>query len=594
MESSARGSHDVFISYSNKDKRWADSVCAVLEQNRIRCWVAPRDIKPGMEWGSAIIDGLNSCQVMVLIFSEDANASPQVRREVERAINKGLVIIPLRIQDTKPDGALEYALSNTHWLDAFTPPVEEKLALLVRTVRGLLPQATPPQSTSGSGQRSLPKAERTQAVSGVPVGQRTTPQEVASSSTVPQQAATQVIGLLKGGRALRTWIGVGGGGFVILLMIGLAWRFWPCSAKEPDTRKTPDSPPPFPTERVWRVEPLAITWGEGKLNCVALTPDGQTVALGGESDTVELWDVCTGERRARIPGHPRQVYSLAFAPNGKTLAVGLYKQIWLWDVDASEDASKRRDILEGHTGNVTNIWFCPDGKTLVTASKNEAMVSGLTPGQAPATFKGGDWVLFPDGKTLARCSFALPGSALFLWDVATHQQRVRIDLGLTKLHGTLTAAGTADGRRVVVGQDQSVRVWNAVTREDLGEHGLHTAPVISVDLAADGKTVASGSEDTTAILWEVTTKQKRARLDGHTGPVRVRFSPCGKTLATGSAADRFVKLWDVATGKENKELSGHPAGFVDFQFSRNGHTLAVRCHDQVKLWNVAPFTATPE
>jgi hypothetical protein len=131
-------SHDVFISHSNKDKKWADAVCGVLEQNQVRCWIAPRDIIPGTEWKEAIIEGLNSCKIMVLIFSAHANASPQVNREVDRAIDKGLVILPFRIQDIKPEGSMEYALSGTHWLDALTPPLKQHLDTLADTVRTLL------------------------------------------------------------------------------------------------------------------------------------------------------------------------------------------------------------------------------------------------------------------------------------------------------------------------------------------------------------------------------------------------------------------------------------------------------------------------
>src|SRR5580692_3267006 len=102
--------HEVLISYSTKDKKWADVACAVLEASGIRCWIAPRDVLPGTEWGAAIIAGIDACKVMVLIFSASANESPQVRREVERAISKGLTVVPCRIENVMPVGAMEYAL----------------------------------------------------------------------------------------------------------------------------------------------------------------------------------------------------------------------------------------------------------------------------------------------------------------------------------------------------------------------------------------------------------------------------------------------------------------------------------------------------
>jgi hypothetical protein len=128
----------VFLSYSSKDKLWADAACTVLESKGVRCWIAPRDIAPGTEWGASIIAGIDACRVMVLIFSENANRSPQVRREVERAVSKGLVIMPCRVEDVRPVGALEYALSNTHWLDVFTPPMEEQVERMAEAVQAVL------------------------------------------------------------------------------------------------------------------------------------------------------------------------------------------------------------------------------------------------------------------------------------------------------------------------------------------------------------------------------------------------------------------------------------------------------------------------
>lgn len=130
--------HDIFISHSTKDKIVADAVCAMLEQHGIRCWIAPRDITPGKEWGEAIIDAIAGSRVMILIFSSSANGSPQIRREVERAINKEVVVVPLRIENVAPTKSLEYFIGSVHWLDALTQPFEMHLEKLVRVVEGAL------------------------------------------------------------------------------------------------------------------------------------------------------------------------------------------------------------------------------------------------------------------------------------------------------------------------------------------------------------------------------------------------------------------------------------------------------------------------
>lgn len=129
---------DVFISYSSEDKAAADAACALLERNGIRCWIAPRDIVPGTDWGAAIIDAIESARLFVLIFSGHANESPQIKREVERAVNKGVPIIPVRIEDIAPSKSLEYYISTPHWLDAFTPPLEERLTQLGAAAKALL------------------------------------------------------------------------------------------------------------------------------------------------------------------------------------------------------------------------------------------------------------------------------------------------------------------------------------------------------------------------------------------------------------------------------------------------------------------------
>jgi len=131
-------SHDVFISYSNKDKTFADTVCAVLERQRIRCWIAPRDIVPGKEWGEAIIDAITTSRAMILIFSASANDSPQIRREVERAVSKEVVIVPFRIENVVPTKSLEYFIGSLHWLDAWSPPLEIHIEKLVGVVEGVL------------------------------------------------------------------------------------------------------------------------------------------------------------------------------------------------------------------------------------------------------------------------------------------------------------------------------------------------------------------------------------------------------------------------------------------------------------------------
>ena len=130
--------HDIFICHSAKDKPTADALCATLEAKGLRCWIAPRDVLPGADWSEAIIDAINGSRALVLVYSEHANTSPQIRREVERAVHKGLAIVPLRIEDVPMSKALEYFISTPHWLDALTPPLQRHLDYLAETLKRLI------------------------------------------------------------------------------------------------------------------------------------------------------------------------------------------------------------------------------------------------------------------------------------------------------------------------------------------------------------------------------------------------------------------------------------------------------------------------
>ena len=137
--------HDVFISYASEDKITADAVCARLESHRIRCWIAPRDVLPSMDYGQALVEAIRQSRLVVLVFSARSNDSPHVKREVERAVSNGIPILPFRIEDVTPSSSLEFFIAGAHWLDALTPPLERHLERLAETVELLLSRAgTPP------------------------------------------------------------------------------------------------------------------------------------------------------------------------------------------------------------------------------------------------------------------------------------------------------------------------------------------------------------------------------------------------------------------------------------------------------------------
>jgi hypothetical protein len=156
---------DVFISYSQPDRDCAFELVARLEGEGIACWVAPRDIAPSADWAAEIMDAISAARAMILVFSANSNQSPQVRREVERAVHKQLSILPFRIEDVLPSKSLEFFLSAQHWMDAFAPPREPHYARLCAHLRSQLAHGSAPQpipaitSAPAAGQNIFDAAE---------------------------------------------------------------------------------------------------------------------------------------------------------------------------------------------------------------------------------------------------------------------------------------------------------------------------------------------------------------------------------------------------------------------------------------------------
>lgn len=133
---------DIFVSYSQPDRDCAYELTHHLEAKGFSVWIAPRDVSPAAEWACEIIDAISAARVMILVFSESSNSSPQVRREVERAVSKDLRVLPFRLENVLPSKSLEYFLSSQHWLDGFPSPREPHYERLCGFLRQCLPDST--------------------------------------------------------------------------------------------------------------------------------------------------------------------------------------------------------------------------------------------------------------------------------------------------------------------------------------------------------------------------------------------------------------------------------------------------------------------
>ena len=277
---------------------------------------------------------------------------------------------------------------------------------------------------------------------------------------------------------------------------------------------------------------------------VAFSPDGLTLA-SGDSDTIRLWDAGTGEHKQTLKGHTDWVHSIAFSPDGLTLASGSWREnIRLWDAGTGE----HKQTLKGHTDWVLSVSFSPDGTPLASGSKD---------------------------KTVR------------LWDVQTGMPFRTLE-GHT--NSVLSVSFSPDGSTLASGSwDRTVRLWDVATGSLLQTLEGHTDVVWSVSFSPDGSTLASGSWDDTIRLWDVATGSLLQTLEGHRGAVRsVSFSPDSSTLASGSEDDT-IRLWDVGTGVEIRTLGGHTAAVLSVSFSPDSRILASGSRDgTVLLWELTP------
>lgn len=158
----------VFISYCKEDKAVADAVCAGIENAGYPCWIAPRNVRPGENWGRSIIKSIAASRVMVVVFSSHTNESPHVMNEIERAVSHRMTIIPFRIENVQPSEDLELFISSRHWLDAFSPPYDAKIAELVAAVQIVLGTPVAPKKENVHAPAPPPAAASASTAPAVP------------------------------------------------------------------------------------------------------------------------------------------------------------------------------------------------------------------------------------------------------------------------------------------------------------------------------------------------------------------------------------------------------------------------------------------
>jgi WD40 repeat protein len=294
---------------------------------------------------------------------------------------------------------------------------------------------------------------------------------------------------------------------------------------------------------------------------LAFAPDGKTVAAVGGG--LRLWEVPSGKEVRRYPEQAGASYAVAFSPDGRLLATANNHPsdgaVYLTEVAGGEVVKR----FPGHEHPVFSLAFSPDGKTLASADGDNTLVWDVKTGKRLLTLPGGVVAFSPDGKTLAA---GCVDQVIRLFDAAGGKER----LSFNRDAAVIAVAFSSDNKLVVTNDGRSIRLWDPATGkpfrtiQDMKEAKDH---ITCLALAPDGKMLATGCQDNSVRYWETAPGEEVGKYTAGGGLSSLAFSPDGKLLAVPG---EVIRLWQAGTDKEVKRLGR--ASLV--LFSPDGKTLA--------------------
>jgi WD40 repeat protein/tRNA A-37 threonylcarbamoyl transferase component Bud32 len=298
-----------------------------------------------------------------------------------------------------------------------------------------------------------------------------------------------------------------------------------------------------------------------------------------------FWNLSQGESVQTWHGHSNFVTCVAISPNGETVASGCWDgSIHLWDLASGQILT----TFSVKKGTINSVAISGDGRFLAAGnSSGPARLCELSSGKVVASFNGEEpRVSFsPLGALLAVSTGADTGHggdypSVMIWDCARN-----LEIRTLRESGS-RAAFSADGKRIATGSfDGAIKIWDTM-RDDVRQTITNSGSVVSMGLSPDGAQLVASNQKGEVILWDVATGQRRI-LVASGGPQvwNVVFSPDGRTIATASA-DHTVELWDVLSRSNKGRLRGHGGEVQAVAFLPDGKRLVTASNDEtVRIWN---------
>jgi molecular chaperone DnaK (HSP70) len=277
--------------------------------------------------------------------------------------------------------------------------------------------------------------------------------------------------------------------------------------------------------------------------CIAVNPNGQSLASGSEDGAIGVWNLQTGQMLHRLDGHKGGVYTVAICPDRQTLlSGGADGTIRMWNALSGAQLH----IFTGQSGwpaNATSLAVSPDGRIFASGSRdNSIKFWNLTTGVPLRPLVGHTDIVrsvafSPNGQLLASGS---ADHTVKLWNLRTGM----LIRNYYSQMGVQTVAFSPNGQLLVYGEgDKNIQFWSLRTGAQLRPIAGQSGMIHSVIFSPDGQFLASGSADGVIRLWNLRKGMQVGDLSGHSGGVQtVAFSLDGQTLASGSA-DATIKIW---------------------------------------------------